>query len=55
MRILGGVTEEERRPLNCIVEHPFFTSVCLNPYALKALHSRDTRLFEDDEDAPTHE
>ncbi|XP_045108740.1 uncharacterized protein LOC123503240 [Portunus trituberculatus] len=54
-RILEGVAGEERRPLNCIVEHPFFTSVCLNPYALRALHNRDSRLFDDDEEAPTHE
>ncbi|XP_050686226.1 uncharacterized protein LOC126980389 isoform X3 [Eriocheir sinensis] len=54
-RALGEGAGEERRPINCLVEHPFFTSVCLNPYALKALHSRDSKLFEDDEDAPSYQ
>ncbi|KAG0713336.1 hypothetical protein GWK47_001862 [Chionoecetes opilio] len=58
LRVTGAVAAgEEMRPLRCIVEHPFFTSVCLNPYALEALYSRDVMIFDDEEEdeLPTHD
>ncbi|XP_047502056.1 uncharacterized protein LOC125047717 [Penaeus chinensis] len=40
---------------SCVVHHPFFVSVCLNPYALQTIYSRDKKLFGSLFNKPLHE
>lgn len=40
---------------SCVLQHPFFVSVCLNPYALQTIYSRDKRLFGSLFNKPLHE
>ncbi|KAK3864886.1 hypothetical protein Pcinc_029469 [Petrolisthes cinctipes] len=47
----GGISSS----YSCVVQHPFFTSVCLNPYAIQAIHARDIHLFGSTDHLPLHE
>ncbi|ROT79911.1 uncharacterized protein [Penaeus vannamei] len=40
---------------SCVVQHPFFVSVCLNPYALQTIYSRDKKLFGSLFNKPLHD
>ncbi|XP_063597981.1 uncharacterized protein LOC134774587 isoform X2 [Penaeus indicus] len=40
---------------SCVVHHPFFVSVCLNPYALQTIYNRDKKLFGSLFNKPLHE
>ncbi|KAG7165701.1 uncharacterized protein LOC121870287 [Homarus americanus] len=53
-KVIEGHRGRTSGPPSCVVEHPYFATVCVNPYALQALYSRDKRLFGVT-DGPLHE